>query len=319
MGLVGGLAVVAGGVRLPGLVEGLEVEGVDAPVEGTAAGRKLLVTCICHVKMWGGHLHSLVVVGLCVLSAGLCAAVVVTAVGGPASLAVPELEAVERALDVLDVAQSLLEVIEVGLDSAVADVVALPVSESVGKEELDAAVDESISSAVGELVPGIGGTNGSAGESVSDVVDLLEELLACEVAAVEGLGADGHGVDLVLVLGNVGGESLLVRLEALIGVRPDTEDDLEALALGRGQDLLGGVAVAGGIAADELAAGLLGDGVEVLLVVGLVFAGTVGVLGAEGETELALGGCEGSRSGGEGQRGEGCNAHVGECSSGRFK
>jgi len=35
--LVGGLAVVAGGVGLPGLVEGLEEEGVDAPVESTAA------------------------------------------------------------------------------------------------------------------------------------------------------------------------------------------------------------------------------------------------------------------------------------------
>jgi hypothetical protein len=39
VGLVGGLAVVAGGVRLPGLVEGLEEEGVDTPVEGSAAVR----------------------------------------------------------------------------------------------------------------------------------------------------------------------------------------------------------------------------------------------------------------------------------------
>ena len=43
VGLIRGLAVVAGGVRLPGLVEGLEVEGVDAPVEGTAAVEYLLV------------------------------------------------------------------------------------------------------------------------------------------------------------------------------------------------------------------------------------------------------------------------------------
>jgi hypothetical protein len=40
VGLVGSLAVVAGGVGLPGLVEGLEEEGVDAPVESTAALRK---------------------------------------------------------------------------------------------------------------------------------------------------------------------------------------------------------------------------------------------------------------------------------------
>jgi hypothetical protein len=40
VGLIRGLAVVAGGVGLPGLVEGLEEEGVDAPVEGTAAVKK---------------------------------------------------------------------------------------------------------------------------------------------------------------------------------------------------------------------------------------------------------------------------------------
>jgi hypothetical protein len=43
VGLVGGLAVVAGGMRLPGLVKGLEVEGVDAPVESTAAVENLSV------------------------------------------------------------------------------------------------------------------------------------------------------------------------------------------------------------------------------------------------------------------------------------
>ena len=37
VGLVGGLAVVALAGGLPGLVEGLEVEGVDAPVESAAA------------------------------------------------------------------------------------------------------------------------------------------------------------------------------------------------------------------------------------------------------------------------------------------
>jgi len=37
VGLVGGLAVVALGVGLPGLVEGLEEERVDAPVESAAA------------------------------------------------------------------------------------------------------------------------------------------------------------------------------------------------------------------------------------------------------------------------------------------
>ena len=43
VGLVADLAVVTLGVRLPGLVEGLEVEGVDTPVESAAAGNGMLV------------------------------------------------------------------------------------------------------------------------------------------------------------------------------------------------------------------------------------------------------------------------------------
>jgi hypothetical protein len=43
VGLVRGLAVVAGGVRLPGLVKGLEVEGVDTPVESAATEDDVLV------------------------------------------------------------------------------------------------------------------------------------------------------------------------------------------------------------------------------------------------------------------------------------
>jgi hypothetical protein len=46
VGLVRGLAVVAGGVGLPGLVKGLEEEGVDAPVEGTAAVKERLVIVV---------------------------------------------------------------------------------------------------------------------------------------------------------------------------------------------------------------------------------------------------------------------------------
>jgi len=54
VGLVGGLAVVAGGVGLPGLVEGLEEEGVDAPVEGTAAvERRILVMVLSSMAVFG--------------------------------------------------------------------------------------------------------------------------------------------------------------------------------------------------------------------------------------------------------------------------
>lgn len=258
----------------------------------------------------------MVVVLVSVLGAGLSAVVVVAAISGPASLAVPELEAVERASDVLNVAESLLDVVEVGLGRAIADVVTLPVGEGVGHEQLHAALDDGIGSAVGVLVPGVRGADKGAGQRVGDVVDLLEELLAGEVAAVQGLGADSDGVDLVLVLRNILGQSVLVGVEALLNIGPDTEDDLEALGLGRGQDLLSVVAVAGSVAADDLAAGLLGDDLEVLLVVGLVLASTVGELGAQGETELAPRGCEGCRCGRESQRSEGRNAHVGGITEG---
>jgi hypothetical protein len=40
VGLVRSLTVVAGGVGLPGLVESLEEECVDSPVEGSAAVRE---------------------------------------------------------------------------------------------------------------------------------------------------------------------------------------------------------------------------------------------------------------------------------------
>ena len=51
MGLVGGLAVVAGGVGLPGLVEGLEEEGVDAPVESATAVKEGLVTVVAGLSV----------------------------------------------------------------------------------------------------------------------------------------------------------------------------------------------------------------------------------------------------------------------------
>jgi hypothetical protein len=251
-------------------------------------------------------------VGLGVLGASLCTAVVVSAVSGPTSLAVPKLDSIERASHVLNVAERLLDVVEVGLGRAGTDVVALPVGESVGKDQLYAALDKGIGGAISDLVPAVSKADKSTRQRVGDVVDLLEKFLASEVAAVEGLGADGDGVDLVLVLWNVGGEGLLVRIEALFNVRPDTKDDLETLALGRRKNLLGGVAVAGSVAADNLAARLVEDSIKVLLIVGLVLAGTIGVFGAQGEAEFALGGCKSSRSGGESQSGEGCNAHVGE-------
>lgn len=92
--------------------------------------------------------------------------------------------------------------------------------------------------------------------------------------------------------------------------RPNTKNHLETLALRRWQDLLCVVAVARRIAADDLAAALGRDRVEVGLVVGLVLAATVRLLGSQSKAEVSLGViCERSRSGREGKRSDGCGAH----------
>ena len=61
--------------------------------------------------------------------------------------------------------------------------------------------DQRISCAVRILVPRVGRADlDAAGEHSLDLIDLVEELLAREVPAVQRLRADRHGVDLVLVL-----------------------------------------------------------------------------------------------------------------------
>lgn len=115
-------------------------------------------------------------------------------------------------------ANSLLDVVEVGVNGAVSDVAALPVRESVRKQEVHAALEKSVRGAVGKLVPRVGSADLGARECLLDVVDLVEQLVAGQTAAVEGLGADGHGVDLVLVLRHVLGERTLVGLEAGVDI-----------------------------------------------------------------------------------------------------
>lgn len=89
---------------------------------------------------------------------------------------------------------------------------------------------------------------------------------------------------------------------------PHGQHHLEALGLRSGQDLLGEVAVGNRVAADELAAGRAGDGVEVLLVVGLELAGAVRQLGAQREAERARGRHDGRREG-QGGGSEGRKTH----------
>ena len=81
------------------------------------------------------------------------------------------------------------------------DRLVLPVGEGVDEQDVDAAGDQGVRGAVGVLVPGVGGPDlDLGGQAALDGVDLLEELGTGEVAAVEGLGADGNGVDGVGVL-----------------------------------------------------------------------------------------------------------------------
>lgn len=87
---------------------------------------------------------------------------------------------------------------------------------------VDTALDDRISSAIGEFVPRVGRANlnlGSLDQSL-DFLNLGEELFACEVAAVECLGADCDRVDLVGVLGCICGDGFLVGTEGGFYIRP---------------------------------------------------------------------------------------------------
>lgn len=112
-------------------------------------------------------------------------------------------------------------VLEVGSGS-VLDVLTLPVGEGIGENNVDATLHDSVTSTIGPLVPGVGGADlGTLRQDGANVIDLVEQLVASEVAAVQRLGTDGDGVDLVSILvGRVGLEGLLVGLERLVDVGP---------------------------------------------------------------------------------------------------
>jgi hypothetical protein len=63
--------------------------------------------------------------------------------------------------------------------------------------------EQIIAGTVGELVPAVGGTNkDTLGDTVHDMLDVGMELGPGQVTAVESLGANGDGVDDVLVTGD---------------------------------------------------------------------------------------------------------------------
>lgn len=95
------------------------------------------------------------------------------------------------------------------------------------------------------------------------------------------------------------------------GCIPDTENDLEALALSSGHDGLSRIAIGGRIATDNVRARSALDGIEIGLVVGLRLAASGGLLRAERKAHVALGGSNNGRAGREGGGGDGGETHGG--------
>ena len=113
----------------------------------------------------------------------------------------------------------LIHIVEVG-PRRVPVAGALPERKRVDEQDVDAAVD-GVGGAVVELVPRVGGADLDARRQLAlDRVDLVGQLRAREVAPVQRLGADGHGVDLVGVLGGYRGDGREVVVEGLFDVGP---------------------------------------------------------------------------------------------------
>jgi hypothetical protein len=99
----------------------------------------------------------------------------------------------------------------------------LPESESVNHDDI-CGTDDGISGAVRKLVPTVRSTDFDAGgQRGLDSLYLSLELLTGEVSAVEGLGADGNGVNGIGVLLRNVGDGLEVLVERLLNVGPGLE------------------------------------------------------------------------------------------------
>lgn len=121
----------------------------------------------------------------------------------------------------LDVTKRLHDGVEERRGGVVASL-ALPIREGVGEQDVGCP-DDSIGGAVLELVPAVRGADTDSGKGLLHVLDLVGQLGAGEVAAVEGLGADRHGVHLVLKAGDVLQNCGLVGGVGLLRVGPPSE------------------------------------------------------------------------------------------------
>ena len=201
----------------------------------------------------------------------------------------------------------------------------LPVREAVGEENIDAAGDQGIGSSVLVFVPAVSGSDLEAGDGLLDLVDSLQEFGAGEVAAVERLGSNGDGVDLVLVVGSVLDEGSLILCQGIVVIGPvslvgtetqrfvnsipDTQNDLEPSSLRGRENLLGSVALGSRVGANNLAALDSADCLEVGCPVGLELAGAIALLVTEGEAQ-ATSGRDDRWSSGQGQRDDGGETHC---------
>jgi len=115
----------------------------------------------------------------------------------PASLAVPHLgHILVTANALLDVGGSLEHVVKVDVGGILPGS-ALPESKRVDEDDISSAKD-GIRGSISELVPAVGSADLDSREGLLDSLDLALQLLAGEVAAVQGLGTNGDGVDGVL-------------------------------------------------------------------------------------------------------------------------
>jgi hypothetical protein len=104
--------------------------------------------------------------------------------GKPTSLANPELRRLIHAPgNILDVAKSLHHIIK-ETSGGIRSRLALPIRKAIAEQDIRAARDQRISSAVLVLIPRIRRSDLEARQGGLDVHDLGEQLRACEVAAV---------------------------------------------------------------------------------------------------------------------------------------
>ena len=203
--LVRSAAVLANRVRLPRLVKRLEVERPRTALHALA--------------------HAVPEERLGALQAGH-SSLVRRALRRPARLADPELDLLAAAAPRgrLDVRERLRDVVVEDGDGAV-DGRALPVGEGVDEEDVDGR-QEGVCRAVGVLVPRVRGAVAEVRGRAAEVVDLGDELVGRVGLAVEGLGADGDGVDLVFVVDGRVDDGRLGGVVRRVVLGPETPNSL---------------------------------------------------------------------------------------------